>query len=103
MLVQGHATPATNGLHNDGGLIFTLGFSNSLRTRAAARVPAVYLKLAFRAFLAFLPFRKICKLRGINGPTGFEPLQVHQPYSFFFSGLLTLSSACTVGVPFAFS
>jgi hypothetical protein len=44
---RGHATPATNALHNDGGLISTLGFSNSQRTRAAVRVPAAYLKLAF--------------------------------------------------------
>jgi len=62
MLVQGHATHATNGLHNDGGVIFTLGFANSQCTRAAVRVPAVYVKLAFWPFSAFLQFR----LQGSN-------------------------------------
>lgn len=36
------------------------------------RVPAVYLKLAFWAFLAILPFRRISKLRAVSEDTGFE-------------------------------
>jgi hypothetical protein len=52
------------------------------------------------AFSVFLAFRKICKLRGINSPTGFEPLQVHQPYSFILWALLTIRFPCTRSVPF---
>jgi hypothetical protein len=41
----------------------------------AFRVPAVYLKVANWAFLAFLPFRRINKLRAINSGTGFDSLR----------------------------
>jgi len=41
------------------------------------RVPAVYPKLAFWAFLAYLPFHEFNKLRTIRPGTGFESPQVH--------------------------
>jgi len=51
---------------------------NPEATERDGRVPAVYLKLAFLLFLAFLPLRRISKLRVSNTGTGFESLPLRQ-------------------------
>jgi hypothetical protein len=52
-----------------------------------SRVPPCTAIWRFERFLAFLPFRKISKLRRINGPTGFEPLQVRRNFHPHENGL----------------
>lgn len=52
--------------------IFRKNVFGTWQTFFQSRVPAVYLSLAILAFLAFLAYRRICKLRCFNTEGGFD-------------------------------
>lgn len=68
---------------------------------SAGRVPAVYLKLAFCAFSAFLPFRRISKSRIIKKGLGLESHPLRHPIGLYqHTGVLPLPRPAQAHTPF---